>query len=183
MYIKKIDKQLTNVLSIKKISFLIIFYLFLISLVLFFTRIVFDCSKVISGSMKNTINIDDYYIINKTSYIFNNKPKRGDIIEFYSPDDGEIYVKRVIGLPNDKVEIKNGVVYINDDPIQENYIIPQDKDNHESCIVPNNEYYVLGDNRGNSYDSRFWENKFVKEKDIRGKIIIIIHSLFDINLP
>lgn len=170
MKIKSIKKDFSNKIDIH--SILLIYFLCgcLMVSILFLTTKLFSYRHVISESMENTLKVEDKYITNNIAYSFNNKPQRGDIIDFLSPDEREIYVKRVIGLPNDKVEIKNGIVYINDKILEENYIIPY-KDNHGPFIIPDNEYFVLGDNRGSSYDSRLWKYKFVKEEDIIGKVL------------
>lgn len=86
--------------------------------------------------------------------------KRADIIVFkYPKDTTKFYVKRIIGLPGEKVEIKEGVVFINGEPLKEEYVdqlYNQSGDTREEKIVPEGNYFVLGDNRDNSSDSRIW---------------------------
>lgn len=130
--------------------------------------------NVPTGSMKNTIMENDRLIGFRLSYLFSS-PKRGDIIIFKYPDDEKInYVKRVIGLPGDIVQIIHGKVYINDEPLEEPYIREPMQDNQEELtyIVPEDSYFVMGDNRNNSKDSRYWETtNYVSKNKILAKAI------------
>ncbi|HEY9901805.1 MAG TPA: signal peptidase I [Candidatus Sericytochromatia bacterium] len=128
-----------------------------------------------SGSMLPTLQINDRLIIDKISYNFRN-PDRGDIVVF-SPTDTlkaqkfkDAFIKRLIGLPGDKVEVKGGRVYVNDQPLKENYI--EEKPNYDfgPVRVPPNQYLVLGDNRNNSYDSHYWG--FVPRDRIIGRAVV-----------
>lgn len=129
-----------------------------------------------SSSMENTLKVGDYIFTNKISYILNNQPERGEIINFIAPDDRKQFVKRVIGLPNDTIWIKQGIVYINDVPLNEDYITPFTEEDCGPFIIPPNKYFVLGDNRGNSYDSRYWKGKYVSRDDILGKVKVSFNT-------
>ena len=125
-----------------------------------------------SGSMLPTLQINDRLIIDKISYDFSN-PKRGDIVVFNPTKTLEAenfhvaFIKRVIGLPGDKVEVKNGKVYVNNLPIKENYLEARPDYQWGPVVVPVNSYLVLGDNRNNSYDSHY--RGFVPRQNIIGK--------------
>ena len=125
-----------------------------------------------SGSMLPTLQINDRLIIDKISYDFSN-PKRGDIVVFNPTKTLEAenfhvaFIKRVIGLPGDKVEVKNGKVYVNNLPIKENYLEARPDYQWGPVVVPVNSYLVLGDNRNDSYDSHYWG--FVPRQNIIGK--------------
>lgn len=128
-----------------------------------------------SGSMLPTLQINDRLIIDKISYNFSN-PDRGDIIVF-SPTDTlkaqkfkDAFIKRLIGLPGDKVEVKQGRVFVNDQPLKENYIEEKPNYNFGPVTVPPTQYLVLGDNRNNSYDSHYWG--FVPRDKIIGRAIV-----------
>ncbi len=127
-----------------------------------------------SGSMLPTLQINDRLIIDKISYDFT-KPKRGDIVVFNptatleQQNFHEAFIKRVIGLPGDRVEVKNGKVFVNDIPLKEKYLEAKPNYQWGTVIVPANSYLVLGDNRNNSYDSHYWG--FVPRKNIIGKAI------------
>lgn len=120
-----------------------------------------------SGSMYPTIKPKDR-IITTRIYSFNNI-KRGDILVFYSEEFQEIMVKRVIGLPNDSLEIKeDGSVLINDQKIDEPYV-KYISERTGKFKVPEREYLFLGDNRAHSLDSRSWKDPFISDKQIKGK--------------
>lgn len=131
-------------------------------------------SKVPSGSMENTIMTNDRVIGSRLSYLFAD-PKRGDIVIFHYPDDEKIYfVKRVIGLPGDTVDIYGGHVYLNgsEEPLQEDYIRePMLSEIPMHFEVPEDCYFMLGDNRNYSKDARFWTNTYVKKEKIIAKVL------------
>jgi signal peptidase I len=128
-----------------------------------------------SGSMEPTLQINDRLIIDKLSYKFK-APERGDIVVF-SPTDTlkkqnfkDAFIKRVIGLPGDKVQVKGKLVYVNDKPLREKYIEDAPNYDYGPVTVPANQYLVLGDNRNNSYDSHYWG--FVPHDNIIGRAVV-----------
>ena len=128
-----------------------------------------------SGSMEPTLQINDHLMIEKVSYHLQ-KPERGDIVVF-KPTDAlkqenyhQAFIKRIIGLPGDTVEVKGGHVYINGEVITEDYIKEVPKYNYGPQIVPDDQYLVLGDNRNNSYDSHLWG--FVPRENFIGKAFV-----------
>lgn len=126
-----------------------------------------------TGSMENTIMPKDRLIGNRLAYKMDD-PERGDVIIFRYPDDEKkLYVKRIIGLPGETVTIKDGKVYIGDstEPLIENYIKEEFTGEFGPYVVPDDSYFMLGDNRNNSLDSRYWENKFVKREKILGRAV------------
>lgn len=153
-----------------------------LSLVLAFgvRTFVAEARYIPSGSMEPTLQINDRLIIDKVSYDFIS-PQRGDIVVFNptktlrSENYHEAFIKRIIGLPGETVEVKNGLVYINGSPLKENYIEAKPDYKWGSVIVPNNSYLVLGDNRNNSYDSHYWG--FVPRNKIIGRAIVRFYPL------
>ncbi|MCL2188552.1 MAG: signal peptidase I [Defluviitaleaceae bacterium] len=128
-----------------------------------------------TGSMEGTIQVNDRVIAFRHSYRFND-PARYDIIIFRAPDDGIKNVKRIIGLPGERVAISNGRVYINGAyGIREDFIMPGPQGylgpDFAETLIPEGHFFVLGDSRGNSRDSRNWTNPFVEEGRIMGKVI------------
>ncbi len=138
----------------------------------------FEPMKVPTGSMTPTIKINEWFYVNKISFEFN-PIKRKDIIVFWLPDNpSERYVKRVIGLEGEEILIKNCTVYINGEPLDEPYISePMSEIEYGPYKVPKNHYFVLGDNRNDSLDSRFWNNKFVPKDQVIGKASLRIWPL------
>jgi signal peptidase I len=143
-----------------------------------------------SGSMENTLLIGDHLIMSRIGYDagvpFTNwhlplwrNPKRQQVIIFkppFAPDTPD-YVKRVIGLPGDTIDIRDGAVWVNGQKLAEKYTngASEPYDLHPPYKVPEDCYFVMGDNRGNSYDSRFWG--CVPRKDIIGTPVMIYMSL------
>ena len=167
-----------------------------IILALFIRTFVVQAFKIPSGSMKNTLLVGDYILVNKFIYgikipftdvtaIPISEPHRGDIVVFKYPEDpSKDFIKRVVGLPGDTVEIINKKVYVNG-KLQENphaiyldpRIIPRaysPRDNFGPVTVPKDDLFVMGDNRDESNDSRFWG--FVNEKLLLGKAFMIYWS-------
>ena len=132
-------------------------------------------AKVPSGSMENTIMTGDRLFGFRLSYLFSD-PERGDIVIFKYPDDESVnYIKRIIGLPGETVTIKKGKVYINhsDTPLKEDYLKEEwlvANDGME-FQVPEGCYFMMGDNRNNSKDSRYWHNTYVARDKILAKAI------------
>lgn len=139
---------------------------------LFLTKFIILNAYIPTGSMENTIMPGDRIFASRLHYHFT-EPKRGDIIIFKNPDnESENYVKRVIGLPGETVEIKNGEVYIDNVKFEETYLkeemITEDKGSYQ---VPEDSYFVMGDNRNNSADSRAWlTTNYVHKSKILGKV-------------
>jgi len=131
-------------------------------------------ATVPTGSMKNTIMEGDRVVAFRFSYLFND-PQRGDVVIFDYPDapEGEtvLYVKRIIGEPGDTVEVSGGKVYINGEPLEEDYIREDMIGDFGPYVVPDDSYFMMGDNRNDSLDSRYWNDKYVKKDKILGKVM------------
>lgn len=148
-----------------------------VAIALFLKNCVIANAKVPTGSMLNTIQEGDRIIASRLAYL-NDDPERYDIIIFKFPDDeSQYFVKRVIGLPGETVNIVNGIVYVTkidgttiqlDDSFVTNCV---PVGNFGPYVVPEDSYFMLGDNRNNSEDSRYWENKYVKKDKIIGKVL------------
>ena len=109
-------------------------------------------AQVPTGSMETTIMTGSRIIINRLAYI-SSQPQRGDIIAFYFPDDGKtVYLKRVIGQP-----------------LTEDYIREEISEDFGPYIIPEGSFFMMGDNRNNSLDSRYWEDKYVEKDEIVGR--------------
>ncbi len=151
--------------------------------------------RIPSGSMLETLQIGDQLLVNRLAYGFFvpfkdeplvtwSEPQRGDVIVFEYPLDPETdFIKRVIGVPGDKISMQDKVLYVNGVRAQEPYIQHVDasiypkRDNFGPVEVPPGKYFVMGDNRDDSKDSRFWG--FVDFTAIQGKAMIIYWSLND----
>ena len=128
-------------------------------------------ATVPTSSMENTIMAGDR-VIGSRLYYLRHEPERGDIIVFDYPDDPNIlYIKRVIGVPGDHIEISGGVVYINGEPSDEPYLNVVTEGEWGPYDVPADSYFMLGDNRNDSADSRYWHNTFLTRDGIVGKAI------------
>ena len=145
-----------------------------VAIALFINFVLIVNATVPTGSMENTIMSHDRVIALRLSYKFSD-PERGDVVIFKYPDapEGEtvLYVKRIIGLPGDTVEVKNGGVYINGELLEEDYVKDTTDGEFGPYYVPEGCYFMMGDNRNNSLDARYWENTYVEKDDILGKVI------------
>ncbi|MBI2869551.1 MAG: signal peptidase I [Chloroflexi bacterium] len=128
---------------------------------------------VIGQSMQPNFETGQRLIVNKAVYAFR-EPVRGEVVVFEPPNNGrqEDYIKRVIGLPGDTIEIKKGKVYINDAPVNEPYIASPPDYTVARLKIPEDSYFVLGDNRGNSNDSH--NGWVVPRQNLVGKVWISI---------
>ena len=147
---------------------------------LILNKFVFFNFTVPTESMENTIMVDNRIMSLRCAYLFSD-PKRGDIIVFPFPDDPEeTYIKRVIGLPGETIEGKDGLVYINGEALAEDYVTSELDDDFGPYEIPEDSYFVLGDNRYVSLDARYWDNKFVKRDDIISKAVFRFYPGFKI---
>lgn len=135
------------------------------------TQFICVIAVVPTASMKPLINEGDKLFVNKIEKIYKDI-SRGDLLVFNAPKEissqKKLLIKRVIALPGETVEIKNGQVLINEKPIKEDYVVYPDNRSIEKFTVPENEYFLLGDNRSNSFDCRFWDKKTIAKDDIVG---------------
>ena len=130
-------------------------------------------SRVPTGSMENTIMSKSRVIGSRLSYI-NSDPERGDVVIFKFPDNRDIYyVKRVIGLPGETVEISGGRIYINGspEPLDEPYLHEEMQWKDDRFEVPEGCYLMMGDNRNYSRDARAWDDPYVPKKKIIAKVL------------
>ena len=176
-------------------------------LALFIRTFIVQAFKIPSGSMLETLQIGDHLLVSKFIYgiktPFSGKvlipikePQRGDIIVFKYPENPSLdYIKRVVAVGGETVEIKNKKVFINGKPLADDHgqfkderlVAASDgpRDNFGPATVPQGKLFVMGDNRDNSYDSRFWG--FVDLEAVRGKAFILYwswdvqHSLFSLD--
>jgi signal peptidase I len=188
----------------------------------FFTVVIFSifvitfivqAFQIPSGSMENTLLVGDFLLVDKVHFAGSGSGllpygsiRRGDIVVFYFPvDPSQFLVKRVIGLPGDRIHLHDKIVYLNGAPLQENYVIhaqlfldgyrdnfptqhgySREIDRHwrtelsqhvtnGDLVVPPDHYFVMGDNRDNSLDSRYWG--FVPRANIVGRPLVIYLSV------
>lgn len=147
--------------------------IFVIVVVLIVNNVLLINARVPSESMEKTIMTGDRFFGNRLAYLFND-PERFDIVVFKYPDDeSQLFVKRVIGLPGETVEIREGKVYINgsDTPLDDSFTPETPMGNYGPYVVPEGSYFMLGDNRNHSGDSRFWKQPYVEKEKIVGKAI------------
>jgi len=156
-----------------------------IVLVVIIRTFIVQAFKIPSGSMLHTLEIGDYILVNKFIYWFT-EPERGDVIVFkYPRDKSRDFIKRVVGLPGETLEIKDRVVYINGQRLEEPYVYHAEELNPEAEVFPRDNFgplkipegylFVMGDNRESSMDSRYWGP--LDERLIRGKAFIIYWSV------
>jgi signal peptidase I len=161
-------------------------------LALFIRTFVVQAFKIPSGSMMDTLQIGDHILVSKFAYgidipflhiplLAGKAPRRGDVIVFkYPGDPDKDYIKRVVAVGGDVVAVRNKQLYINRQPVRENYIIHTEsrvqpvRDDFGPVQVPDNHLFVMGDNRDNSSDSRFWG--FLDPAAVRGKAFLIYWS-------
>lgn len=165
-------------------------------LALFIRAYFVQAFKIPSGSMIPTLLIGDHILVSKFIYgtkipfsdkriLVFKKPKKGDIIVFQYPEDPERdFIKRVIAVEGDVIESRDKVIYVNGEPVKEPFIQHTDnslkpgglepRDNFGPYIVPKDKHFMMGDNRDQSYDSRFWG--YVDMKYIRGEALVIYWS-------
>lgn len=142
----------------------------ILSVVLVVTRLVFPIYTVTGNSMQPNYTNGNYLVTDQIFYKLFSPIQRGDVIILREPvGSGEILIKRVIGLPGDKLQISNDTVYINNQPLNEPYTKEKPSYTVKSLIVPANEYYVLGDNRNQSFDSSAFG--FVPANDIIARVL------------
>ena len=150
-------------------------YLILSVVVIIVFRTLLILSLIPSGSMENTIMTGDIVIATRYD-IDEDEIERYDILIFTPVDDPNItYIKRVIGLPGETVEVKNGSVYVDGVEIDDSFIRnPMNRKGDGVYVVPEGCYFFLGDNRNQSKDSRFWEHSYIPIENIDGKAKWII---------
>ena len=135
-------------------------------------------ARVPTGSMEDTIPVGARIIGLRHSYLFE-EPQRGDIIIFKYPDDESVhYVKRVIGLPGETVIIADGNVYVDGTALEEPYLNTVTLGDYGPYTVPEGSYFVMGDNRNDSRDSRFWDNTYVAKDKIVAKVKLMYYPKF-----
>ena len=168
-----------------------------IVIALFVRSFIIQAYKIPSGSMEPTLLIGDHLLVNRMSYVVKipildkiifslGKPKRGDIIVFRYPEDpSKDFIKRVIAVEGDTIEIKNKTIYINGKKAPDNWGRYRDgmnimaawqgpRDNIKPYLVPKDAYFAMGDNRDNSADSRFWGP--VRKENLVGRALVIYFS-------
>ena len=165
---------ISEILSWAKLIF------FTLALAVILNQFVIVNASIPTGSMERAIMPNDRIIAFRLSYLFS-EPDRFDIVIFRYPDNESLlYVKRIIGLPGETVIIRDGQVFINDSqtPLQDDFINEPPRGNYGPFLVPENSYFMLGDNRNNSEDSRAWTNPFVHRDGILGRAIFRYHRGF-----
>jgi signal peptidase I len=161
----------------KSITWQIIAPIVIVLFVFFWLQASFQSFVVEGVSMEPGLHGGQVLLINKAAYWFGS-PHRGDVIVFRAPQDHDrVFVKRVIGLPGEEVKIENGKVYIDGEPLPEPDFIVEDHSDYSPVNVTSGHYFVLGDNRDQSSDSRQWG--MVPEGDIIGKAWLSVWPLSD----
>lgn len=142
--------------------------------VLFVNNFLLINARIPSSSMEDTIMMNDRIFGNRLSY-HSEDPKRFDIVIFRYPDDpSTLFIKRIIGMPGETLEIRGGKVYVDGsaEPLDDSFCREEPLGDYGPFTVPEGCYFMMGDNRNNSNDSRFWHNKYVAKDAILGKAVL-----------
>ncbi len=159
----------------------IIVIAFILSLIL--RALVIEGREIPSGSMLETLQIGDRVMVNKFIYRFK-EPVRGDVVIFDPPEElnsSKYFIKRVIGLPGERVEVKEGRVFINEKPLHEPYLPEEISYQFGPVEVPADALLVLGDNRNASFDSHMWNTWLTRDR-IKGKAFMIYWPIANYSL-
>ncbi|HEY3413617.1 MAG TPA: signal peptidase I [Armatimonadota bacterium] len=141
---------------------------------IFVVTFLLQISRVEGISMAPTLHGGEYTLINKLTYRWR-VPERGDVIVFRSPTDPQAdYIKRVIAVPGETVEVKDGIVFVNGNPLKESYEETMPDYNYAEARVPPGSLFVLGDNRNRSFDSHLWPIPFLPMALVRGRASIVL---------
>ena len=146
---------------------------FTVLLAVLLNQFVIVNASIPTGSMENGIMSNDRIVAFRLSYMFRD-PARFDIVIFRAPDDeSRLYVKRIIGMPGETVVIRDGLVFVDEGevPLRDDFVREPVLGNYGPFVVPYESFFVLGDNRGNSEDSRAWDNPFVHRDVILGRAV------------
>lgn len=168
MILKRLGAFFLDILEVLVFAIGIFFFLYLL---------VMRPHKIKGASMMPNYPDGEYLLTERVSY-YKGNPQRGDVVVFNPPVSEDEYIKRIIGLPGEKVSLQNGKIYINGQQLKEEYLDPNLYTEGNSyleeggeVVIPNGEYLVMGDNRPHSYDSRSWGP--IKKKVITGRAWII----------
>lgn len=173
------EKEKEEKVTAKEVVSLILYFVIVIAAMFLIIHYVGQRTEVSGTSMENTLDDGDNLIVDKISYRFHD-PERFDIIIFpYQYEDDTYYIKRIIGLPGERVRIdEDGNIYINDEILEESYgreVIEDPGLAEDEIVLDDNEYFVLGDNRNNSSDSRDPSVGVIYRTDIIGKAWLRIY--------
>jgi signal peptidase I len=160
---KKSTKVIWEIVQIVVIAFVLSWLL---------RTFVVEARVIPTGSMLPTIQLQDRVMVDKFFFKYFDEIRQGDIIVFHPPPAAhstEDFIKRVIGLPGDTVEVKNHLVYVNGEQLSEPYLLEQPDDDFPAMTVPSDSLFVMGDNRNNSADSREWG--FLPLKNVTGRTL------------
>lgn len=139
--------------------------------VIFVLLFMIKIGRVSSSSMEPLLEEGDRVIINRLSYVASD-PRKGDVVAFKK--DGQLFIKRILGTSGDKLESKDGSLLLNGLLLEEPYIDKNmETDVRGTLKVPKGHYLVLGDYREASIDSRYWEEPFITDKDIIGRVVYV----------
>lgn len=163
----------------KHLKELTVISLMAIVIALSLNKFVCFLTYVPTASMEPTIKVKDRVLV-RVVYD-TSKLKRGDILTFYSKEEDSTLIKRLVGLPGDVIRLTDDKVSVNGEYL-DNISLDIESEFHinKTYVVPEDCFFFLGDNRNDSFDSRFWENSYINKEDITGKALLRFSSLSDI---
>ena len=148
-----------------------------VALAMFIRTFVVELYLVDGPSMRPTLQHAQRLVVNKFIYKFR-APEKGEVLIFrYPKDPSRDFIKRVIAVPGDTIELKDGNVFVNDELQVENYILSKARGDYPKSVIPEGHIFVMGDNRNNSEDSRFPDVGFVPYDLIKGKAMLVFWPL------
>ena len=144
-----------------------------VALAMFIRTFIVELYVVDGPSMRPTLESEERLVVNKFIYRFR-PPEKGEVLVFQYPrDPSRDFIKRVIAVPGDTIEIKDGKVFLNQQLLNEDYILEKTRSEYPKSTVPEGRIFVMGDNRNNSEDSRFADVGFVPYDLIKGKALLV----------